>query len=146
MKTITRTFRAALIGGLLMASCLGVAFEKDKPKSTQFSPEQGQEQLTSQQGFQGQLPVVGVVEDRLDSGQADGRIGSASDSGSFASAEDSKAQASFSAASTKIREAKNPLSPFLTLSLLCGVILLATMAIKAYSDKVVPVPDRLKRS
>ena len=136
--------RGALIGGLLVAACLGFAFARDKPKSSQFSPEQSQEQLSSQQAFQGKLPTVGVVEDRIDAVQAEGSMGSDGDNSSFASAETAKAKASFEVANHKIKEAKSPMNPFLTFSLLCGVILVATMAIKAYSDKVVPLPNHLK--
>lgn len=142
MKVI-KVIKTVILGGLLMSASFGYAFEKDKPSSQSFGPEQSQEQLKQQQQYQGFVPPVGQVPDRVDSIQPEGSV-SQSDNKSFASADEAKAKASFDLANKKIQEARNPLSPFFLLAMVAGVILVATMAIKAYSDKVVPVPKHLK--
>ena len=144
MKRTLHHIKLASVTALLLATAVAFGFEKDRPKNSQFGPEQSQAQLSQQQSFQGNVPPVGIVEERIDAIQPQGSMGGDSDSSSFSNAEEAKVKASFNTATHKIKEARNPMSPFLTLMLLCGVILVATMAIKAYSDKVVPVPKHLK--
>lgn len=128
-----------------IGSANAFGYSKDQPKGAKFYPEQSQEQLKAQQSFQGTVGIVGQVEEKTEPIQPQGSLGGDADKGSFSSATETKAKESFVSATQQIKDYKGQWSPLFMLLMLLGVLGLAATAVKAYSDKVVPLPKSLQQ-
>lgn len=133
---------------LCIAMSLGLAtfshaFQEDKPAGAKPYSEQSMEQLKAQQSLQGTIGVVGSVPGGQAPIQPKASLGER-DNGSFSSAEAVKAKSSFNVASKTIKEVQSQMSPLFLLLIMVGVAVLAAVGIKAYSDKAVPLPSRLR--
>lgn len=136
--------RLMVILAITIGSSLAFGYSKDQPRGAKFFKEQSEDQLKSQQQYQGTIGVVGSVEEKTEPVQPQGSLGEESDRGSFANVNATKAKESFASANQQIKEIKNQLNPWFLLCMLLGVLGLAATGLKAYSDKVVPLPKSLQ--
>lgn len=139
MNLIKTSLAAAVLALALTAS----AFQEDKPRGTNFGPEQSQQQLAQQQALQGRVDPVGVVEEKT-SPNTSATVESSEGSNSFAAADAAKVKASFANANTTIAEKQKPNNVVGLLMLVVGALVLAAVGFKNYSDKVVPLPKSLQ--
>lgn len=143
MRKAMTTIRTALACAIAVVAASAMAFEQDMPSGAKYYPEQNQSQLGQQQSMTGRVNVVGQV----DAGPATEKsvpMSGETSTTSFASAEQTKAQQTFGQAATQIKASRSPVSWFFVALMLIGLVVLAAVGVKYYTDKVVPLPKRLQ--
>lgn len=143
MRKAKTTLRAVLTLVIAVVAASAMAFEQDMPSGAKFYPEQGQGQLSQQQSMTGRINVVGQVDAESATTKSAPMSGEASTT-SFASAEQTKANQTFGQAATQIKSGRTPVSWFFVALMLLGLVVLAVVGVKYYTDKVVPLPKRLQ--
>lgn len=139
---MTKRTRFGLALVLALGAAMASAFQEDKPKGTAFYPEQSQAQVSQQQNLSGKVDPVGTVEERTEA-KPSAHVDSSDAGNSFANA-GAAAQASFANAASTIKASKDKPNYAGIVLLLVGGLFLAAVAFKQYSDKNVPLPNRLK--
>ena len=150
MKPMLKPLTLAIFGLCLAASSF--AFVEEHPAGgKKFVPEQSQEQLGQQQGFNGQYGVVGDEQINAPGVQVNKQVGEKEAQGVIIGASPAASGAAVDAlqeVQTNV-EQKKPHSP--TRTILWGVFFLvlgafAVWAFRTYADKVVPEPPQKRNT